>query len=347
MGFSDWDYGVKPPTDSDGNHKTNLVWGMGVWQVSADGTSITNIATGDTYDLTGIGSSSSYSDEDAQDAIGNIFDSSLNYSDSTPSMGIAAGGVGTQEISDLSVTTAKIAADAVTTAKLGSGAVTSTEISSGAVTNSEIAIGTITDTEISSDAITNTEVAIDAIDTAQLVDAAVDAARIASSAVSSGKIASDAITSAKIAADAVVKSAIASGAVDTTQVATDAITQTEIAASAVGTAQLIDEDVQDIVGGMVDAGLSYNDSGNSVSLDQSGGSGQVTLSSGKAVVNTGISATDATFMLALGINDPAADCKVTGRFFWDDSAGTYKIEIIEDGTSVGNPTVNYDIVRVR
>lgn len=75
--------------------------------------------------------------------------------------------------------------------------------------------------------------------------------------------------------------------------------------------------------------------------------GQVQLSSGAATVDTGISATDATFYLGLGIDDPGADCKVAGRLFWDDSAGTYKVEIVEDGTSVGNPTVNYDVFRVR
>lgn len=76
-------------------------------------------------------------------------------------------------------------------------------------------------------------------------------------------------------------------------------------------------------------------------------SGQATLSSGSATVDTGLSATDATFQLALGVDDPNADTKVSGRLFWDDSAGTYKIEIVESDTSVGNPTVNYDIVRVR
>ena len=75
--------------------------------------------------------------------------------------------------------------------------------------------------------------------------------------------------------------------------------------------------------------------------------GQVTLSSGSAVVDTGLSATDATFYLALGVDDPNADTKISGRLFWDDSAGTYKIEIVETDTSVGNPTANYDVVRVR
>lgn len=75
--------------------------------------------------------------------------------------------------------------------------------------------------------------------------------------------------------------------------------------------------------------------------------GSVTLSSDTAVVDTGVSATDATFTLALGVDDPNADVKVAGRLFWDDSSGTYKIEIVEDGTSVGNATVNYDVLRVR
>lgn len=75
-------------------------------------------------------------------------------------------------------------------------------------------------------------------------------------------------------------------------------------------------------------------------------SGSVTLSSGTATVDTGISATGATFTLSLGVDDPDADVDLTGRLFWDDSAGTYKIEIVEATTSVGNPTANYDVVRV-
>lgn len=76
-------------------------------------------------------------------------------------------------------------------------------------------------------------------------------------------------------------------------------------------------------------------------------SGSVTLSSGTATVDTSISATGATFYLALGVDDPNTDAKIAGRLFWDDSAGSYKIEVVEDGTSIGNPTVNYDVLRVR
>jgi len=86
--------------------------------------------------------------------------------------------------------------------------------------------------------------------------------------------------------------------------------------------------------------------GNQALLSRAG-SGQQQLSSGAAVVDTGLSASDATFYLALGVDDPGADAKIAGRLFWDDSAGTYKIELVETDTSVGNPTVNYDILRVR
>lgn len=87
--------------------------------------------------------------------------------------------------------------------------------------------------------------------------------------------------------------------------------------------------------------------GNNTIAQSVAASGQVTLSNSSGIVDTGLSATDATFNLAIGIDDPNADCKISGRLFWDDSAGTYKVEVKESGTSVGNPTVNYDIVRVR
>ena len=91
---------------------------------------------------------------------------------------------------------------------------------------------------------------------------------------------------------------------------------------------------------------SIKDGAGNKMLDNVVDSGQVALSSGSAVVDTGLSTTSATFSLAIGVNDPDADAKVSGRLYWDDSAGTYKVEIVETETSA-NPTVNYDIIRVR
>jgi len=76
-------------------------------------------------------------------------------------------------------------------------------------------------------------------------------------------------------------------------------------------------------------------------------SGQVSLSSGSATVSTGVTATDATFYPAIGVDDPGAD--VTGlaaQLDFDTSAGEYILTIKETESSQ-NPTVNYDIVRAR
>jgi len=100
-----------------------------------------------------------------------------------------------------------------------------------------------------------------------------------------------------------------------------------------------------LAGEQVDVGQL--DVGGSVVAQSVALSGQVTLSSGSATVDTGISAVDATFHVALGVDDPGSDVDVAARLFFDTSAGTYKINFVESSTSVGNPTVNFDVVRVR
>jgi len=75
-------------------------------------------------------------------------------------------------------------------------------------------------------------------------------------------------------------------------------------------------------------------------------SGSVTLSSGSATVDTGVVTSEAaTFQLALGPSTTDAD--VAGDIRADSGSGNYVIDIEETDTSVGNPTVEYDIVRVR
>jgi hypothetical protein len=96
---------------------------------------------------------------------------------------------------------------------------------------------------------------------------------------------------------------------------------------------------------IVDLGSVKDTSGNTM-LQGVVASGQANLSNNLAEVTTGISATDATFMLALGIDDPDSDAEVAGALYWDDNAGEYKVRIRETETDV-NPTVNFDIIRVR
>lgn len=86
--------------------------------------------------------------------------------------------------------------------------------------------------------------------------------------------------------------------------------------------------------------FSLQDRGGSNMALENVASGSVTLSSGSATV-TVESATGTTYYLALGTDENA---KVSGRVFDD---GTVTVEIVETDTSVGNPTVDYDVIQVR
>jgi hypothetical protein len=84
------------------------------------------------------------------------------------SIGIDDGSVGTDQLANLAVTTAKIDALAVTTAKLGDAAVTTAKLDDGAVTNLKLAA--------------------DAIDTTKLLDGAVLSSKLADRAVTGPKL---------------------------------------------------------------------------------------------------------------------------------------------------------------
>jgi len=122
--------------------------------------------------------------------------------------------------------------------------------------------------------------------------------------------------------------------------------------------------------GQISAGTNLNKSGDTLNLDAtislsavdvSGqytignqklateivDSGQVSLASGSATVTTGITTVDATFYPAIGVDDPGAD--VTGlaaQLDFNSTSGEYELTVKETDSSQ-NPTVNYDIVRVR
>lgn len=111
-----------------------------------------------------------------------------------------------------------------------------------------------------------------------------------------------------------------------------------------GSGLVTSEEAQDAVGNNVGDGLSYNDSSGSVSMN-SVASGNVTLSSGQATVDTGIGeGTTATFFVAFG---PVTDGAEVAATIEAQSNGNYVVHIDEQNTSVGNPTVEYDVVRVR
>jgi hypothetical protein len=159
------------------------------------------------------------------------------------SLEIATGAVGTDELSNNSVTSIKIGDNqvieskiftgAVTETKLGTGAVTETKIGTGAVTETKLGTGAVTTVKIAASAVDSTKIAADAVNTSELVDNAVTAAKIASGAVGSDEIATGAVGSDEIATAAVGADEIATGAVGSDEIATGAVNSDELATGAV------------------------------------------------------------------------------------------------------------------
>lgn len=106
------------------------------------------------------------------------------------------------------------------------------------------------------------------------------------------------------------------------------------------------EEIRDVSGAMATDGLVHDDTADTLGLDVVA-TGSATLSSGAATVDTGVATTQAaTFEVALG---PATDDADIGAEIRSDStSGTYQVDLVESpDTAVGNPSVEYDIIRVR
>lgn len=71
--------------------------------------------------------------------------------------------IGTEDIQDSAVTTAKLADSAVTTAKLGTGTVTADKLGTAAVTSAKIATGAVTSDKLESGAVTEAKIADGAV----------------------------------------------------------------------------------------------------------------------------------------------------------------------------------------
>jgi len=96
--------------------------------------------------------------------------------------------VETAKINNGAVITDKLASEAVTSGKIASNAVTEAKLGNGAVTNGKIANDAVNGDKIADDAVANEHIADDAVDTAQIADNAVETAQINNSAVTASKL---------------------------------------------------------------------------------------------------------------------------------------------------------------
>ena len=108
----------------------------------------------------------------------------LSATDGTGAVRVKAGGIGTSQIAN----------DSVTNAKIGPGAVGATEIGDEQVTNGKLADDAVGTDEIIDDAVTGSKIADDAIDSEHIADGAIDTAHIADDQVTADKLADTAVT---------------------------------------------------------------------------------------------------------------------------------------------------------
>jgi len=157
-----------------------------------------------------------------------------------PAAGIAAttrttgpSSVGSSELRDNAVTTAKIAPGAVTAAELAALAVNAEKIAENAVTVTKLANEAVSEAKLGTGSVSTGKVAAGAIVAEKLAAGSVVADKIATNAVTATKIDAGAVTADKILAGAVTTPKLAAGAVIADHIAAGAVVADKIAANAV------------------------------------------------------------------------------------------------------------------
>ncbi len=127
--------------------------------------------------------------------------------------------VGTAQITNKAITTAKLADSSVTTEKLGAAAVTGAKIADGSITAGDLATGAVTSLKILDGTIAEDDIADDAITSAKIAAGAIAASDIANSAVTSAKILDGTILTEDIANDNITSALIENNTVSSDDLA--------------------------------------------------------------------------------------------------------------------------------
>ena len=162
----------------------------------------------------------------SSEAITNVFVGALSKTNSSIPTEI----IGTTNIADSAITSAKLASDAVTTAKITDGNVTLAKLASDSVNGTKIADDSI-----------NSEHYVDAsIDTAHIADAQITTAKITDGNVTLAKLAADSVNGSKIADDSINSEHYVDGSIDTAHIADSQVTTAKIADSQITSAKITD-----------------------------------------------------------------------------------------------------------
>jgi len=108
--------------------------------------------------------------------------------------------------------TTNIANNAVTSAKIADGTIVAADLASNAITTIKITDGNVTLAKLASDSVNGTKIADDSVNSEHYVDASIDTQHIADSQITLAKLASNSVNSSKIVDDSIVNADINSSA---------------------------------------------------------------------------------------------------------------------------------------
>lgn len=151
--------------------------------------------------------------------------------------------VTTAKIGDKAVTTDKIQDKAVTTAKLADKAVTADKLADGAVTAGKLVQRCVGNDNIVSESITSEELADNCVTTNKILSKAVTTEKLADIAVTTAKIQDNAVTAAKLADGSVTVGKLVDRCVGGNHIQDETITADKLAYKAVTTDRLADKAV--------------------------------------------------------------------------------------------------------
>lgn len=150
--------------------------------------------------------------------------------------GYAATKIGTAQLKNSSVTSAKIKDGAVSSADLASNAVTAAKIDTAAVDSPQIAGGAVTAGKIATAAVDGTKIAAGAVGTAKLAAGAVGTTQIAASAVNGSKLAAGSVDETKVVPASLTGASIAAASIPAGDIAAGSfITGSGLSQSSAGT----------------------------------------------------------------------------------------------------------------
>ena len=283
----------------------------------------------------------------SNEAIDNVYIGAISKTNTS----IPGGVIGSIQLADGSVTTAKLAADAVNGSKIADDSIDSEHYVDGSIdtvhiADSQITVakmaansvdsdqyvdGSIDTVHIADSQITNAKMAANSVDSDQYVDGSIDTVHIGDSQVTTAKIADSNITSAKILDGTIVNADInASAAIDATKIHDGTISNTEF-----GYLNNVSSNIQTQLDAKLVKASNLSDLTSASTARTNLGLGTIATQNANNVSISGGSVT--------GLGDPAVSSEAATKNYVDQAVAGLRTRIIAEAATTANINLTTDL----